>query len=643
MGKTDCNNTPYDQKIGADEGKLTLAASDVTKVLTEMITTKATKDKNPKPMIRLFSVDGTGGPSDAERVFCEAQDCDDTASLFANCRMAMNTKGEAQRNAEAEAELTKIADEQDDQDFKELYGTYELTGCGDVNAYFNEKNDGGCGMVGVTGAADTYWTTNWKQANKNNEISVKYTSTKPMVGNYAESFTRHANEGSELGWHSMDKNYNVKRPLIIRSALNSLCVRNMTIKKLDGTYSLCGAHRLNFNYHKSAEPGTNQATEWWGAKTYADANLSRMKETGLATPNLFDPLGLIWLLLWKKDVTPVFGREKYHVCAAYMHPHFADLINGTLPENYNVCTATRWWNTATDKHKWFNNVNDPNTFHGDLMKRYITNEGGTDKTWWVADKIRKPFFRIFNGRIENSMELDKALVLEGKRTGSTFPLRKLIDILMYVYFGEKIPDRTPKPHEPAKPVTDGTNGKEVTAVTTGAGGNPGNSGTPGAAGNPGNSGTPGAGGNSGNSVTNGANDPAVSGGSTNKLADKTDKTDKTEDASKEAGTRTPVPTGTGTPAKEESFWDKNQYYIIGGIIGGLVLLLIVVFIVLSRRRTEAGYDQLGYSDQGSEYPLESLGDQGPEGLELEDLGGPEGPGEGPEGLGEETDPIRFGF
>jgi hypothetical protein len=157
-------------------------------------------------------------------------------------------------------------------------------------------------------------------------------------------------------------------------------------------------------------------------------------------------------------------------------------------------------------------------------------------------------------------------------------------------------------------------------VTTGAGGNPG------AAGNPG---TPGA---------NGVNDHAVVTETTNKLP--------ADDASKEAGTRTPVPTGTGTPAKEESFWDKNQNYIIIGIIvGGLVLLLIVVFIVLSRRRTEAGYDQLAYSDQGSEYPLESLGDQGPEGLELEDLGGPEGlGGEGPEGLlGEETGPIRFGF
>jgi hypothetical protein len=631
MGQTDCDNTPRDQKIGADEGKLTLAASDVTKVLTEMITTKATKDR--KPMIRLFSVDGTGGPSESERVFCEAQDCDDTASLYANCRMAMNTKGEAQRNAEAEAELTKIADEQDDQDFKELYGTYELTGCGDVNAYFNEKNYGGCGMVGVTGAADTYWTTNWKQANKNNEISVKYTSTRPMVGNYAESFTRHANEGNELGWHSMDSNYNVKRPLIIRSALNSLCVKNMTIKKPDGTYSLHGAHRLNFNYHKSAEPGTNQATEWWGAKTFADANLSRMKETGLATPKLFDPLGLIWLLLWKKDVIPGLGKEKYHVCAAYMHPHFADLINGTLPENYNVCTATRWWNTATDKHKWFNNVNDPNTFHGDLMKRYITNDGGTDKTWWVADKIRKPFFRISNGSIEESPELDKALVLEGKRAGSTFPLRKLIDILMYVYFGESIPDRTPKPENTAKPGTNGTNGTEVTTVTTVTAGNSGNSGNLVTTGNSGNSGNHGAAGNTGATVTTGSSGPSVLAGSTtNQPAD---------DASKESGTRTPVPTGTGTPAKEESFWDKNQYYIIGGIVGGLLLIAIIVFIVLSRRRTEASYDQLIDSDPGypgSEYPL----GEGPEGLELEDLGaGTEGLEL--EGLGEETDPTRFGF
>jgi hypothetical protein len=223
---------------------------------------------------------------------------------------------------------------------------------------------------------------------------------------------------------------------------------------------------------------------------------------------------------------------------------------------------------------------------------------------------------------------------EDERLGSsnsTRPLKRLIDILMYVYFEKQIQPPTPKRQDPAKPVTDGTNENLVTTGNSGAGGNSGNLVTTG---------------NSGNPVTNGANDPAVSGGSTNKLpADKTVEADKTDN--KEAGTGTPVPTGTGTPAKEESFWDKNQYYIIGGIIAVVlvVILAIVAFIVSRRNSREASYDQLGYSDPGSEYPLESLGDQGPEGLGGE---GPEDLGEGPEGLeleglGEETDPTRFGF
>jgi hypothetical protein len=526
------------------------------------------------------------------------------------------------------AEITQLAEEQNKNDpvFRDLYGKYTLgaSDCGDVTAYFEEHSDQnghkhGCGMVGVWGSSD-YWRTTWKRASDSAQIKVYYTSTRPNEGNYAASITTHGSEGNDPGWDSMTENYHLKTDLIVRSALNSLCVNNMVLTKGNDIYDLYGAHRLNFNYHKSMDTTVlNEDTKLWGFHTHTKYELLRkMRDEGLATTDLFDPLGLVWLLLWKKGGS---GEPKYHVCAAYMHPHFADLINGTLPEDYNVCTATRWWNTVVDKDKWFNGKYNPN-LNSSHMMNYIT---AGNKTWWVADKIRKPFFRISGGAIEVSQEVQKAMNAEDERLGSsnsTRPLKRLIDILMYVYFDKKIETPTPKPQVTEKPGTNGTNGTEVTTVTTVTTGNSGNS---------------------GNLVTTGANDPAVVTVTTSKPP--------ADDASKEAGTGTvtPVPTGTGTPAKEESFWDKNQYYIIGGIIGGLFLLLVIVaFIFVSRRRdlarTEAGYDQLGYSDPGSEYPLESLG-EGPEGRGE----GPEDLGEGTEGLeleglgGEETGPTRFGF
>jgi hypothetical protein len=327
-----------------------------------------------------------------------------------------------------------------------------------------------------------------------------------------------------------------------------------------------------------------------------------MKAAGLATRELFDPLGLVFLLLWKKDETVALAdpvKAKYYVCAAYMHPHFADLINGMMPEDYNVCTATRWWNIDEDKRRWFNTNNDKNyisTFNGAYMKRYIT---AGDKTWWVSDKIRKPFFRLTSdGRIEESPEVKNAITAEDKRSGSsTKPLRKLIDILMYVYFQEPINDRTPQ--ETVKPGTDGNSGNA---------GNAGNTVTAG------NSVTAG---NAGNAVTAVANDPAALTGSTTNPPVPQDQAD---DASKGTGTGTgtPAPTGTGVPATEESFWDKNKYIIIIiGVITGVVFLAIVAIIFLRMRNRDESDD---YGDPAGDIELEGT----------EDL------------LGDDTD-LKFGF
>jgi hypothetical protein len=434
--------------------------------------------------------------------------------------------------------------------------------------------------------------------------------------------------GDERGWQWADADGNMDINVVVRSTLNGLRVKNMRLFKANSSdeYMLCGAHRLNFAYHKVSRDKIS-ANTGWGESTYAnDTLLSKMNANGLATKSLFDPLGLVWLLLWKKEKRSAFDAkdDSYYMCAAHMHPHFADLITGILPERYDVCTATRWWNTGEDGREWYMAMKNPMNHTVEQIKWQM----GTGDDWvdWVADKIRKPLFRIkLEGRIEESPELGKALTLEGLRAGSTIPLRKLIDILMYVYFDKPIEARTPKPVQPTPPTPPVPPDKaDAASKDTGTG-----TGTRVPTGTGTGSGT-GSGTGTGTLVPTGTGTGTGSGTGTG------------------TGTGTPVPTGTGVPAKEESFWDKNQYYIIGGIIGGLVLLLVIFAFIVSRRRgRKASYEQLGYSDPGYIESLESLRDQGPEGLgegpegiELEGLGG-----EGAEDLGGEgsEDPTRFGF
>ncbi len=611
MGGTSCEDTPFDsnrsRKIGkSNGGPFELRPEEMYKALKEMVNPGDMKSN--EPMIELFDI--TSASATQPRVSCEGTTaCPTTGrSMFANC-VKMRKGAHAPMQDEIKAKMILLVEEQDKQKggaFGGVYGTYTLAeaDCGRALAYF-EPIGGDCRMTGVARVdpVDGYWKTTWKtndMAPATIEVTYNASGDVNLDRVYSDKIiAQHGPEGNSAGWHWMNSNYNMKFDLVARSTLNSLRVRNMKLRKGGDVYMLCGAHRLNFVYHQEK---SLSADKCWGASTYDDGSLmDKMRANGLATPALFDPLGLVWILLWKKDnLSAATGSDpsSYYVCAAYMHPHFADLIVGTLPEKYNVCTATRWWSNADDRNNWsYNNHIYPN-LDPTAIRAQMDQE-----TDWVADKIRKPFFKLNEGEVELRSEVARALFAEESRAGTTSPLKWLIDVLKYVYFNKTMPVATTKP----VPVT-------TLAITTGP--------VAGAA--------------------------VLLAGSTNKPpVDKTDEADKTDDASKEAGTGTgtgtgtPVPTGTGTPAKEESFWDKNQYYIIGGIIVGVlvVILAIFAFIVVSRRRdlarTEASYEQLGESDQGYSEPGEGLEPgEGPEGLELE---GPEGLEPGPE------DPTRFGF
>jgi hypothetical protein len=637
MGWQSCEKHPKTRPIGNSRGgPLELTSNEIYNVLVDMINppnpvskTSGSITKN-KPGIHLFDIATSLKNDDiTARNFCDTADkCrpETGRSRFANCKKMQKGHETLEAPTLIQEIMEKLVKEQDAQaggSFAGLYGKYTLTqadDCGTAKASFGPENEevpgSSCRLKGVVpvNTTDGYWKTTWRNKDDSEKesarIVVTYAASRDLdlQRGYSELVTHHGMGGDERGWQWADAYGNMDLNVVVRSTLNGLRVKNMRLFKANSSdeYMLCGAHRLNFAYHKVSRDKIS-ANTGWGESTYANETLlSKMNANGLATKSLFDPLGLVWLLLWKKEKRLAFDAndDSYYMCAAHMHPHFADMITGILPERYDVCTATRWWNTGEHSNEWFMAKQSPMNFTVAQIKQQI----GTENDWvdWVADKIRKPLFRIkLDGSIEESPELDKALVLEGRRAGSTIPLRKLIDILMYVYFDEPIKPRTPKPVPPTPPTPlvppdkaddasketetgTGTETETETETETGTGTGTG----------------------TGTLVPTGT------------------------------GTGTPVPTGTGTPAKEESFWDKNQYYIIGGIIGGLVLLLIVAFIV-SRRRTEASYDQLAYSDPGSEYPLESLGYQGPEGL-----------GEGPEGLGgegtedllgEETGPTRFGF
>ncbi|NDC42931.1 MAG: hypothetical protein EBZ77_15500, partial [Chitinophagia bacterium] len=439
-------NCEYAPEIGnSNGGDKTLSVADIYNVLVEMINPE-NKTEKPVPAIHLFDIStplSDEALKSQSRVSCNGNAaCPQTVSQItrskhANCVKQTDAKdfkpGDA-TSAESKAVITKLVAE---QGAFNVYGTYELKkeDCGEakVNYGYADNDIGGqCRVKGVSSiSSGVYWQTTWR-SKEENRIVVTYTASKLI--------SEHGADDVHLGWNWMDTKQTMKRGLVTRSALNALRVQNMKLKpsSVDDMYMLCGAHRLNFKYHTDRMSATS--TGFWGEGTFitsSDNILDRLKKFGLATPSLFDPLGLVWILLWKTD------DAKYYVCAAHMHPHFADLITGLLPENYNVCTATRWWNSGDDVGNWFNS-----RVSAALDAPTIRNQmkGSTDyETDWVADKIRKPFFRLEDGEVKNGSEVARALYTEESRAGTTRPLKWLIDVLKYVYFDKSMPIATTKP------------------------------------------------------------------------------------------------------------------------------------------------------------------------------------------------------
>jgi hypothetical protein len=495
---------------------------------------------------------------------------------------------------EIKEKITKLVEEQDKQKggaFGGVYGTYKLNeaDCGRALAYFKPV-DGDCRMVGVkrVDSVDGYWKTTWKTEDTvpaTIEVTYNASGDVNLAQDYSEKIiAQHGPEGTTAGWHWMNSSYNTKFDLVVRSTLNSLRVRNMKLRKGGDVYMLCGAHRLNFVYHQEK---SLSADKCWGASTYDDGSLlDKMRANGLATPVLFDPLGLVWLLLWKKDnLSAASGSDpsSYYMCAAYMHPHFADLIVGTLPEKYNVCTATRWWNKTEDKNNWLYN-NDPNLALDPTAIRAQMDQ----ETDWVADKIRKPFFKLNDGEVELGPEVARALYAEESRAGTTRPLKWLIDVLKYVYFNKQMPVITTKPVPvvtaaiTAAPAGPPPPGSSVTTTTGGPPAPPGSSAPPA---------PPGSSVTTTTTTIAGPVGPLVPPGPVGPLVPP-------------EGTGTPAPTVTGTPAPtgtgtEESWLDKNKYILIGIGIGIFVLFIIGVLIYVAmkkRKRSDDDYAEVDTDD-----------------------------------------------
>jgi hypothetical protein len=399
---------------------LRLTGSEVQAELKAMSNISSTSTK--KPQIELFSVTETAATI-PERVECAP--CTEKLSNCANIKDFVP-------GGEAPSGLATIGLD------KALYGKYTLDpeDCTDIRVGADTRYSP-CRLVNVQdiqGEAGVAWKTTWK--NGSNTISVTHTA-----GNLASQLGSEDNDDDFSGEKGFKAFFDYDKPkigFVTRAALNVMRVFEMKLEdsKKTWTWTLCGAHRLNFNY-------TEDVGKWWDGFLSKD-KLTLMKQKGLATRALYDPLGLTWLLLWCD------GTGKYAVCAAYMHPHFADLLTGNLPQNYNICTAIRWQNN-TPVEQWFyaGGDGDPAPGGTDFVKAQM----GTT-TWWTADKIRKPFFTIDTTTgISASAYADDAAKKHPE-------IKKLLNDLSLVYFSSDLylPDVTntasPVPVPANTPVSD---------------------------------------------------------------------------------------------------------------------------------------------------------------------------------------------
>jgi hypothetical protein len=418
--------------------------------LVQMIDTASTasNDIKPKPTIELFDLNATATP--ASRIECTGTGQSTKGSKYSNFKMSKKGDVEFVANTGDPVAARYIKDLVTQQSPFPGNGKYimdDSSACDEVWVSRSEDQTdySECRVTGLMRNED-YWKTTWTAgASGTSKLVVKYSmSADPDNKSTAAAplFSHHGAEGTIAGWDSMDSSYNLKWGLIARSAINSLRVRSMVLTKGATPYTLCGAHRLNFNYHN--DPHFNTKTQWGSGTFLAYEQLELMKYYGLATKQLFDPLGFAWLLLWKRNLS-VSSTAKYYVCAAQMHPHFADLLTGFLPEDYTACTATRFWNSDVEYRTWFvDHAKDhnPTNFSFTAIRKEMglenTNTGTGNTTHWVADKIRKPFFTLdSDGGVANSDEITNAInSAPGADATKTTPLEKLMLALRHIYFGE---------------------------------------------------------------------------------------------------------------------------------------------------------------------------------------------------------------
>ena len=464
MGGTGCHDTPKDGRGFGNAVKLT--QKEMYDTLVEMIDPVNQPAPKPTPTIELFDLSASGNPP-SSRLNCTVARACVAGSEVSNCKMSKKVDFEpGAGDPKAANYIRELVTQQGAFKGNGVYTMEDAGACDEVWVSRSEVG-GDCRVTGLRRdlISDSYWQTRWKLggvSGAGNNIVVKYTMSADPDGKSAATSARlfqdHGAEGDDDGWNSMlstkndkpDRRYHLKWWLIARSAINSLRVRSMVLKRNGATYTLAGAHRLNFNYHRSDEADFKNTRQQWGRGTFPDEEmLARMKDYGLATNKLFDPLGFVWLLLWTTAET-VLTPAKYYVCAAQMHPHFADLLTGFLPENYNACTATRWWTGPTpDTKTWyFNNGLDPSNHDPKAIRKEmgLENTGTGDRTYWVADKIRKPFFTLeLDGAVYDSDDIIKAMAGGG---ATKQPIEKLVEALKHIYFGYD-PAETAKPAAPA--------------------------------------------------------------------------------------------------------------------------------------------------------------------------------------------------
>ena len=301
--------------------------------------------------------------------------------------------------------------------FAPLYGTYKVKplnplGTENIRVRFTENGgDSNCRMTGLVprvGDKDgTVWGTTWAREGKTDTIVVEY-------GGEGNFVLQSGAEGNVAGWSGFETNSGnktMRHDLVTRSALNAMRVRTMTI----GKWQLVAAHRLNYNY---------DASNWHQGFIDEDKNatkFSNVKARGFATGDLYSAMGLVWLLLWRKDA-------EHAVCSAYMDPHFADLLRGYMPNDYTHCTATRWQKDATAFEEWGQAL--PKT-NNDSSYTPIATQAMGERTEWMADKIRMPFFKKA-GLVYKPVD---ALELAAVKIPS---LRQLVNDMLFAYFGQAV-------------------------------------------------------------------------------------------------------------------------------------------------------------------------------------------------------------